>query len=119
MEDQQYSNQQQLETILRKAVASRTSSSLRAEGEVKLMGNLHVRSLVAGASIQLEGAKLSLVVIPARIECKCGHEGPAGEGVDHHSDMPIAECPRCGEVCRVSGGRGVSGIDLEVEEPRY
>jgi len=65
---------------------------------------------------QLEGAQLTLTVIPARIKCTCSYEGPAGGDVDHHSDMPIAECPRCGQVCRVEGGRGVESIDLEVEE---
>ncbi len=64
----------------------------------------------------LEGAVLELQVIPAIIKCNCGHQGPAGDGLDHHSDMPIAECPRCGTVCRVEGGRGVEGIDLQVEE---
>ena len=64
----------------------------------------------------LEGAVVKLTVIPARVKCECGREGPAGEGVDHHADMPIAECPDCGRVCRVEGGRGVEGIELDVEE---
>jgi Zn finger protein HypA/HybF involved in hydrogenase expression len=71
---------------------------------------------MAAAGTRLEGAALVLTVIPARIRCRCGHEGPAGEGVDHHLDMPIAECPKCGTVCRVEGGRGVEGIDLQVED---
>ena len=64
----------------------------------------------------LEGASIKLVVVPARIKCECGHEGPAGEGVDHHADLPVAECPSCGRLCRVEGGRGVEGIELDVEE---
>jgi len=66
----------------------------------------------------LEGASLKLTVLPSTIKCACGHEGPASDEVDHHADMPIAECPKCGTVCRVTGGRGVEGIDLEVDEPR-
>ena len=71
---------------------------------------------MSAAGTRLEGATLELTVIPARIKCQCGHQGPVGDGLDHHSDMPIAECPRCGTVCRVEGGRGVAGIDLQVEE---
>ncbi len=87
-------------------------------GALELHGEESFKQIfaVSAAGTQLEGAALKLTVLPARIKCACGHEGPADEGVDHHSDMPIAECPRCGEVCRVSGGRGVAGIDLEVEE---
>ena len=87
-------------------------------GALELHGEESFKQIfaVSATGTQLEGAELKLIVLPARIKCQCGHEGPAGDGVDHHSDMPIAECPRCGEVCRVSGGRGVEGIDLEVEE---
>ncbi len=87
-------------------------------GALELHGEESFKQIfsVSAAGTQMEGAELSLTVVPARIKCECGHEGAAGEGVDHHCDMPIAECPRCGEVCRVSGGRGVDGIDLEVEE---
>jgi hydrogenase nickel insertion protein HypA len=88
-------------------------------GALELHGEESFKQIfaVSAAGTQLEGAELSLTVAPARIKCPCGHEGPAGEGVDHHLDMPIAECPKCGAVCRVEGGRGVAGIDLEVEEP--
>jgi c-di-GMP-binding flagellar brake protein YcgR len=48
----------QLETILKKAKKAGTSASLRAEGAVKMLGHLHVRSLETGTAIQLEGAKL-------------------------------------------------------------
>jgi Zn finger protein HypA/HybF involved in hydrogenase expression len=93
------------------------SISLRI-GALELHGEESFKQIfaVSAAGTQLEGAQLRLTVVPARFKCVCGFAGAAGEGVDHHSDMPIAECPRCGTVCRVDGGRGVEGIDLEVEE---
>ncbi len=87
-------------------------------GALELHGQESFRQMfgVESQGTPLEGAYLVLTVVPAAIKCSCGHEGPAG-GVDHHSDMPIAECPSCDKVCRVEGGRGVEAIDLEVEEP--
>jgi Zn finger protein HypA/HybF involved in hydrogenase expression len=87
-------------------------------GAMELHGEESFKQIFAmsAAGTQLDGASLTLDITPARIKCVCGHEGPAGDGVDHHADMPIVECPKCGAVCRVSGGRGVEGIDLQVEE---
>jgi len=56
---------QHLEAILNKAKKSGTSASLRAEGAVKMLGHLHVRSLETGTSIQLEGLKLRDILPPA------------------------------------------------------
>ncbi|BDU73395.1 flagellar brake protein [Mesoterricola silvestris] len=54
-----------LVTILEKAKKSGTSASLRAEGAVKMLGHLHVRSLEPGAAIQLSGLKLRDTLPPA------------------------------------------------------
>ncbi|BDU77248.1 PilZ domain-containing protein [Mesoterricola sediminis] len=54
-----------LETILNAALKSGASASLRAEGEVRMLGHLHVRSLESGAVIRLEGLKLRDVLPPA------------------------------------------------------
>ncbi|MCX5794305.1 MAG: hydrogenase maturation nickel metallochaperone HypA [Elusimicrobia bacterium] len=101
----------------RKLTGKVKSISLKI-GALELHGEESFKQIfaVSAAGTQLEGAELVLTVLPARIKCACGHEGRADEGVDHHSDLPIAECPKCGAVCRVSGGRGVEGIDLEVAE---
>ncbi|MFA6092623.1 MAG: hydrogenase maturation nickel metallochaperone HypA [Elusimicrobiota bacterium] len=66
----------------------------------------------------LEGAELKLEVFPADYDCKsCGHKGPCkDEGVDHHDPTPAAECPKCGKVALLSGGRGVEDLSLLVEE---
>ncbi len=41
---------------------------------------------------------------------------PLPEGtVDPHDQSPLVECPRCGAVTPVQGGRGVEGIELRWE----
>jgi len=105
------------ELCSRKAGGKVKSISLKV-GALELHGEDTFKQIFAVESkgTRLEGASLNLAAIPARIKCVCGHEGPAGNEADHHASLPIAECPKCGKVCRVEGGRGVEGIDLEVEE---
>jgi hydrogenase nickel insertion protein HypA len=66
----------------------------------------------------LAKAKLRLEIVPGRIRCaKCGHEGALGVGdADGHDPQPAVECPKCGEVCLVEGGRGMHPIDLVIED---
>jgi len=65
MNDPKPAPDQQLETILHKARKHGASASLRVEGAVKMMGQLHVRSLEDGVAIQLAGAKLRDTLPPA------------------------------------------------------
>lgn len=67
----------------------------------------------------LAGATLRVEIVPAQIDCpQCGFKGPCPEdGADGHDPMPVAQCPQCGAVSMVHGGRGVQPIDLLVEEP--
>jgi len=62
----------------------------------------------------LEGAALRLTIVKAVLKCgACGHESACGDGeVDAHDPMPFAECPKCGRVSAVTGGRGVNGIEV-------
>ena len=66
----------------------------------------------------LEGAALTLEVKPPSLECKaCGHKVVCKEGeVDPHEQLPVRECPKCGELASISGGRGVGPIELVLEE---
>lgn len=62
----------------------------------------------------LEGAALTLSVIPPVCECSaCGYRAPfAVEHHHHHDSLPVAECPLCKALAVLTGGRGVEGIEL-------
>jgi len=65
----------------------------------------------------LEHSRLNLTIEPVTLTCgSCGYQGPLPEGaVDPHDLSPLADCPRCGAVCPVEGGRGVESIELRWE----
>ncbi len=65
----------------------------------------------------LEGARLNLIVSPVTMSCpECGFRGPLPMGAaDPHEALPVAECPQCGAVAPVEGGRGVESIELKWE----
>ena len=71
--------------------------------------------LVKGTA--LENSRLKLTIEPVTLICgQCGYKGPLPEGaVDPHDLSPLAECPRCGAVSPVQGGRGVEAIELRWE----
>jgi len=62
----------------------------------------------------LEGARLNLIVLPVTLVCtECGFQGPLPMGAaDPHDAFPVAECPQCGALTPVQGGRGVESIEL-------
>jgi len=72
---------------------------------------------VAARGTSLEGAALKLDVVPPELACAaCGHKTLCREGeVDPHEKLPVRECPKCKELARISGGRGVEKIELSVE----
>ena len=63
----------------------------------------------------LEGARLDLVILPVTLVClQCGHQETLPLGaVDPHDALAMAECPKCGAVTPVQGGRGVESIELK------
>jgi Zn finger protein HypA/HybF involved in hydrogenase expression len=65
----------------------------------------------------LEHSRLCLTIAPVTLSCvKCGYKEFLPEGaVDPHDHSPLAECPRCGAVTPVQGGRGVESIELRWE----
>jgi Zn finger protein HypA/HybF involved in hydrogenase expression len=65
----------------------------------------------------LEQSRLNLTIAPVTFTCvKCGYQAPLPEdSVDPHDPSPLVECPRCGAVNPVQGGRGVEGIELRWE----
>ena len=65
----------------------------------------------------LAQSRLNLTIEPVTLTCaQCGYQGPLPEGaVDPHDQSPLVECPQCGAVNPVQGGRGVEGIELRWE----
>ncbi|MFZ5447214.1 MAG: hydrogenase maturation nickel metallochaperone HypA [Thermodesulfobacteriota bacterium] len=65
----------------------------------------------------LENSRLLLTIEPVALDCeKCGYKESLPEGaVDPHDLSPLVECPRCGAVTPVQGGRGVESIELRWE----
>lgn len=65
----------------------------------------------------LADSALQLNVIPGTISCpKCGYQGTCQEDVDGHDPLPCTECPQCGTISGVIGGRGVEAIELILED---
>ena len=95
-----------LEVVLRVgALAVHSEAATRQAYEVLVKGT------------PLAQSRLNLTIEPVTLTCaKCGYQGPLPEGaVDPHDQSPLVECPQCGTVCPVQGGRGVSGIELRWE----
>jgi Zn finger protein HypA/HybF involved in hydrogenase expression len=69
---------------------------------------------VQAKGTSLEGAVLTLTVIPPMCECRsCGFSAPfAIEHHHHHDPLPVTECPQCGALAALTGGRGVESIEL-------
>ena len=68
--------------------------------------------LVKGTA--LENSRLTLTIEPVTLSCpRCGYAGTLPEGmVDPHDRIPLAQCPSCGAISPVQGGRGVGPIEL-------
>lgn len=65
----------------------------------------------------LAGAALQLTIIPGTISCaKCGFQGPCEKDLDGHDPLPCTECPQCGTISGVMGGRGIEAIELVLED---
>ena len=95
-----------LEVVLRVgALAVHSEAATRQAYEVLVQGT------------PLAQSRLNLTIEPVTLTCgKCGYQGPLPEGaVDPHDQSPLAECPQCGAVSQVQGGRGVEGIELRWE----
>ncbi len=73
---------------------------------------------VATRGTPLDGAELVLTVEPATLACSaCGATHPMAEDeADGHQPLPLAECPRCGAVSPVQGGRGIRPIELVLRD---
>jgi hydrogenase nickel incorporation protein HypA/HybF len=119
-----------MENILEGIRAELTARGITTPGRVEALhltlGALEIHSresfetafTVASKGTALEGARLVLAVTPATLQCAaCGFDGPVSEGeADPHLALPVIECPRCGAIGGVTGGRGVGPVELTLSE---
>lgn len=116
--------QEIIETILHRI--SENSPHARVQEVILRVGMFEVHSEAAARQAfevlaqgtPLAEARLTLTVSPPVCECQvCGYKAPfAIEHHHHHDPLPVAECPQCGELAVLSGGRGVEAIDLVLAE---
>ena len=88
--------------------ASRVENVVLELGEFTMLGHDQLRFAfdILSKDTILEGAVLDLRTIKGEVECRCGFKGEASpsEGTPHQLAASF-ECPRCGELARVTGGR--------------
>lgn len=116
--------QEIIKTILRRI--SEDSPRARVQEVILRVGMFEVHSEAAARQAfkvlaqgtPLAEARLTLTISPPHCECRvCGYKAPfALEHHHHHDPLPVAECPQCGELAVLSGGRGVEAIDLVLAE---
>ena len=88
--------------------ASRVESVALELGEFTMLGHDQLRFAfnVLSKDTILEGAVLDLRTIKGEVECRCGFKGEASPSEDSPHQLAASfECPRCGELARVTGGR--------------
>ena len=66
----------------------------------------------------LKGSVLTILTIRGSIECDCGFKGEMSPSEDTpHRSVPILECPKCGGLARITGGRECTVRNLRVVVP--
>ena len=111
-----------------KAVIDETSkrNALKVEsvtieiGEYTMLGQEQLRFAfdVLSKDTLLEGAELDLQTLPGKVECACGFSGEVPPANDApHKGVPMLECPKCGGVGSVVGGRECIIRDIRMVVP--
>jgi len=66
----------------------------------------------------LKGSKLTIVPVKGAVECKCGFRGEMSPSADApHRPVPVFECPKCGELAKIVGGRECTVRNIRVVVP--
>jgi hydrogenase nickel insertion protein HypA len=105
-----------LDQISQEVLSDKVSEVILKVGVLEVHSEAAARQAfeVQARGTPLEGSRLTLTVFPPLCECRaCGYAEPfAIEHHHHHEPLPVAECPQCGALAVLSGGRGVEAIEL-------
>ena len=104
----------------RKWKAERVEEVVLELGEFTMLGEEQLRFAyeVLTKDNFLKGSKLTIVPVKGTIECDCGFRGAMSPSEDTpHRSVPILECPKCGGLARISGGRECTVKNLRVVVP--
>lgn len=89
-------------------------------GEYTMLGKeqLQFAFEVISKDTLLENAELDLRTIAGTVECECGFKGDATPASDTpHRSVPVLECPKCGDVAKIVGGRECTIRDIRMVVP--
>ena len=104
----------------KKRSASRIEKVTLELGEFTMLGHDQLRFAfdVLSKDTMLEGAALDLRTIKGEIECSCGFKGEASPSDDAPHQLAASfQCPHCGELARVTGGRDCLIRDISMVVP--
>ncbi|MDH3365205.1 MAG: hydrogenase maturation nickel metallochaperone HypA [Thermoplasmata archaeon] len=89
-------------------------------GEFMMLGHAQLKFAfeVLSKDSLLDGAMLDLRTVKGEIECGCGFKGEASPREDSLHQLTSAfECPKCGELAKVTGGRDCIIRDISMVVP--
>lgn len=104
----------------KKANAVRVEEVILELGEFTMLGEEQLRFAydILTKDTLLEGSALTIRTVKGTVECGCGFEGEASPKEDSpHRSIPVTECPRCGQLARIVGGRECTVKNLRVVVP--
>ena len=113
-----------MENIIDSAIVQANKSRISAVKELSLkIGALDIHSVesfeqafvMLAKGTVLADAILKFTIMPARLECaKCGFKGESKlNAPEDHDPVPVAECPGCGAIVTLIGGKGMQEIEIE------
>ncbi|MGD9962620.1 MAG: hydrogenase maturation nickel metallochaperone HypA [Thermoplasmata archaeon] len=114
---------QMIEGIIEEAKkwnATKVEEVILELGEFTMLGDEQLRFAyeILTKNTILSGSILTIVPIKGVIECDCGFRGDMSLPDDMpHSSVPILECPKCGKLARVVGGRECTVKNLRAVVP--
>lgn len=103
-----------------KAKAVKVEEVILELGEFTMLGEEQLRFAyeILTKDTLLKGSTLTIKPVRGSVECACGFRGEASPKEDSpHRSIPVTECPSCGQLARIVGGRECTVKNLRVVVP--